>query len=127
MKIKYKLPQSIFWGILPGLVTAMGGAYKDTLFEPFEPLKFFRSPIVTFIWYIIINYFYPFDSVLLKIGFSSMMERISVETYKAIFRPEPGKFKNCKCIDDKCHLQKDRGWILDRIQNKKGYDGSILG
>lgn len=30
-----ELPQSIFWGLLPGLLTALGGAYKDTLFEPF--------------------------------------------------------------------------------------------
>jgi hypothetical protein len=116
--MKSAIPQSIFWGLLPGFVTAFGGSYKDTLFEPFEPLKFFRSPIVCFLWYIVIDFFYKQDSVLLKIGFASMMERISVETYKAIYKPEPGKFKNCKCINDQCILEKDRGWILDRLQGK---------
>ena len=114
----YKLPQSIFWGLVPGFFTSFGGAYKDTLFEPFEPLKFFRSPIVCFIWYIIVNMIYKNEPVLLKIGLSSMMERITVETYKAIYKPEPGKFLNCKCIDNKCHLEKDRGWFLDRISRK---------
>ena len=43
------------------------------------------------------------------------MERLTVETYKAIYRPEPGKFKNCSCSNNKCILTKDRGWFLDRI------------
>jgi hypothetical protein len=114
----YTLPQSILWGLLPGFITALGGSYKDTLFEPFESLKFFRSPIVSFIWYIIINILYPSQPVLLKMGLASTMERISVETYKAIYKPEPGKFKNCKCIKNECVLEKDRGWFLDRINGK---------
>jgi hypothetical protein len=113
------LPQSIFWGFLPGFVTALGGAYKDTLFEPFETLKFFRSPIISFIWYAIINLIYPLEPVILKLGFCSMMERITVEGYKAIYKPEPGKFKNCTCENNKCILHKDRGWFLDRLNNKK--------
>jgi hypothetical protein len=114
----YKLPQSIFWGLLPGFLTAFGGSYKDTLFEPFEPLKFFRSPIVCFVWYIIINSIYVNDAVILKIGLCSMMERLSVETYKAVYKPEPGKFKNCKCVKNECVLEKDRGWFLDRLSGK---------
>jgi len=35
------VPQSIFWGFLPGLVTSCIGAYKDTLYEEFEPFKIF--------------------------------------------------------------------------------------
>jgi hypothetical protein len=35
-KIMYKIPQSIYWGLVPGFLTAIGGSYKDTLFEPFE-------------------------------------------------------------------------------------------
>ncbi len=112
-----KLPQSMFWGLVPGLLTALGGSYKDTLFEPFETLKFFRSPIISLIWYVIIDYYYKTQPVLLKIGLCSMMERLTVETYKAIYRPEPGKFKNCSCENNKCVLQKDRGWFLDRIKN----------
>ena len=114
----YKLPQSYLWGLVPGFLTAFGGSYKDTLFEPFEPLKFFRSPIVCLIWYIIIDFFYKKEPVILKIGLCSMMERLSVEMYKAIYRPEPGKFKNCKCEKNRCILEKDRGWLLDRINGK---------
>jgi hypothetical protein len=112
------LPQSIYWGLLPGFLTAFGGAYKDTIFEPFEPIKFFRSPIVCFIWYIIVDKIYPTQPVILKLGLSSMMERLTVESYKAIFRPEPGKFKRCTCKENKCVLEKDRGWLLERLFNK---------
>ena len=78
----YKIPQSIFWGFVPGFFTAIGGSYKDTLFEPFEPLKFFRSPIVCFIWYVIIifiiahvlyvfikNWYYKYVCLLLLFKF----------------------------------------------------------
>lgn len=114
----YELPQSIYWGLVPGFLTAIGGAYKDTLFEPFEQLKFFRSPIICFIYYIIIDKIYKNNPVVLKLGFASMMERISVEFYKAIYKPEPGKFNNCKCVNEKCILEKDRGWFLDRLNGK---------
>jgi len=113
----YKIQQSIWWGLIPGFLTSFGGAYKDTLFEPFEPLKFFRSPIICFIWYIIIDKIYKNEPVILKLG-SSMMERFTVEFYKAIYKPEPGKFKNCKCVDSECVLEKDRGWFLDRLNGK---------
>ena len=62
--------------------------------------------------------YYPDELVILKIGLCSMMERLSVETYKAIYRPEPGKFKNCTCEKNKCVLHKDRGWFLDRLNGK---------
>lgn len=112
------LPQSIWWGLLPGLLTASGGAYKDTLFEEFEALKFWRSPIVSMAWYILIDAAYPTHPVILKVGLCSMMERLSVETYKAIYKPEPGKFKNCECQQNECVAHKDRGWFLDRIRGK---------
>lgn len=115
------LPQSVWWGVVPGLLTALGGAYKDTLFEEFEPLKFFRSPVISFAWYLVINATYPTQPVLLKIGLCSMMERLTVETYKALYRPEPGKFKNCSCVQGKCVVQKDRGWFLDRIRGKHSW------
>jgi hypothetical protein len=112
------LPQSVLWGLLPGLVTSCIGAYKDTLYEEFEPLKFFRSAIVTFLWYLLIDRWFPSDPVLLKIGACSMMERVSVELYKAAFKPEPGKFKNCTCdaVGACTTVHKDRGWLLDRLR-----------
>jgi len=120
------LPQSIWWGLLPGIVTSSIGAYKDTLYEEFELLKFFRSAILTFLWYILTDYLFPKEPVLLKIGFASMMERISVELYKAFNNPQPGKFKNCSCVNNRCILHKDRGWILDRLSGKKNqYNGTF--
>ena len=120
------LPQSIYWGFAPGLVTSFIGAYKDTLYEEFETLKFFRSTIITFAWYLLINMYFPKDPVILKIGLSSMMERVCVETYKALHKPAPGKFKNCKCEEGKCTVYKDRGWILDRLMGGgENYDGAI--
>ena len=105
-----ELPQSILWGFLPGLVTSCIGAYKDTLYEEFEIKKFFRSTIITFLWYIVINYIYPKEPVL----------------YKAIHKPAPGKFKNCTCENGKCIVHKDRGWILDRVSGKQtNYDGIL--
>jgi len=69
-------------------------------------------------WYIIVDMVYKNQPVLLKIGLSSMMERITVESYKALYKPEPGKFKSCKCVKNECVLEKDRGWFLDRINGK---------
>ena len=110
-----EIPQSVFWGLLPGFLTAFGGAYKDTLFEQFEPLKFFRSPLVALFWYLVFDYAYPDAAVIFKLGLASTLERLSVETYKAIWRPEPGKFKNCKCVQSECVMEKDRGWFLKRM------------
>jgi hypothetical protein len=122
-----RLPQSILWGLLPGLVTSSIGAYKDTLYEEFEPLKFFRSAIITFLWYIVIDRLFPKDPVILKIGACSMMERITVELYKAVFKPSPGKFKNCSCDSNgACTVYKDRGWLLDRLSGTgHNYGGAM--
>lgn len=65
--------------------------------------------------YLVINHFYPTDSVLLKIGWASMMERLSVETWKAVGGKMPGKFLNCSCEEGKCVLNKDRGWLGKRL------------
>lgn len=122
----FNLPQSVYWGFVPGLVTSCIGAYKDTLYEDFEPLKFFRSTIITFLWYVIIDQIYADSPVVLKIGLCSMMERITVELYKAVVKPEPGKFKNCTCENEQCIVHKDRGWFIDRLTGKKGnYTGQM--
>ena len=109
------MKQCLAWGLVPGVLTALGGAYKDCLFEPFEPLKFWRSPIVSMIWYILIDRWYPTEPVLLKLGLASMLERLSVETYKAVLGKMPGKFNSCSCDAGKCVLHKDRGWLLRRL------------
>lgn len=111
------LPQSWLWGLVPGLVTASVGAYKDTLFEEFDPVRFFRSPVIALAWYVAIDRFYRRAPVLLKIGLASTLERVTVETYKAVIRHPPGKFSNCRCAPDGvgCLVSKDRGWLLDRL------------
>ena len=109
--------QSILWGLLPGTLTAVGGAYKDCLYEPFEAIKFVRSPLVCLFWYIIVDRQYPSQPVFLKIGLASMLERLSVETYKALIGKMPGKFTNCTCENSQCVVQKDRGWMLRRLND----------
>ncbi len=99
-----------FLGFFGGLVTASVGAWKDTLFEPFEHLKFFRSPLVTEATYLILLYSYPdrqFKHLFLILLASAALERVVVEGYKAILRQPPGKFKS---------PTKDRGWLLDRAE-----------
>lgn len=102
-------------GLLPGLVTAALGAYKDTSFEPFEPLKFWRSPVVTFLWYAAVDRWFPAQPVLLKMAAASTLERISVETYKAVWDVSPGKFKNARLINGECRAIKDRRWLPARL------------
>lgn len=111
------LPQSPFWGLVPGLLTAMGGAYKDCLYEPFEWDKFVRSPTVCLVWYVAIDKYYPGQPVPLKIGLASMLERLTVETYKAFTGHMPGKFTNCSCASGGCVVQKDRGWLMRRLRD----------
>lgn len=120
------VPQSVWWGLVPGLVTAAVGSYKDTLYEDFELRKFFRSPVLTLLWYVVVDWFFPLAPVFLKVGTCSMLERITVETYKAVIRHPPGKFKNCSCDNGTCTVHKDRGWMLDRVSRADpNYSGRI--
>lgn len=93
-------------GIFTGLVTASMGAWKDTLFEPFEPAKFVRSPLVTELWYLILLNKYPDAPLPILLLAAAALERLSVEGYKSILRQAPGKFQS---------PTKDRGWLLDRM------------
>jgi len=94
LSIKTEDFTSIFLvSFLAGLFCAAGGAYKDSPFEGFEPLKFFRSPLVLAL---ISPIFYYFDPV--PLGFLIFMnwglERFIVEYYKTyIQRNMSGKFK----------------------------------
>lgn len=107
------LPQNPLWGIVPGLITACFGAYKDTLVEPFETKKFFRSIIITFIIYAILEQKFPKEKVIFKIALASMIERCFVEGYKAIIGKPPGKFI---CPDGvEVEHSKDRGWLWRKL------------
>jgi hypothetical protein len=99
------------YGFLVGLFIATTGAWKDTLFEEFDPFKYFRSPLITEIVYLILLSFYRQEANQFKFLFlillaSAALERVVVEGYKAIIRQPPGKFKS---------PTKDRGGLLNRM------------
>ena len=93
-------------GFFMGFFIAITGSWKDTLFEKFEIVKFFRSPIVTQAWYLILLYAYRGNSIVLIVLASAALERVTVEGYKALRRQPPGKFQRDT---------KDRGWLRDRL------------
>ncbi len=97
-----------------GLLIASLGAWKDTLWEPFVPRKFIRSPIITAFWGWVISNIPLFHGShwLLMAMAAVTMERLTVETWKALFRKMPGKFKRKK--------MRDTGWLPERmVQIKK--------
>lgn len=88
-----------------GLITACLGAYKDSPHEGFSMKTFWRSPIIATIYGMIgARAFTENESKVLLAGFSSMAERITTETYKAIVGKKPGKFD--------WGTDRDRGWLL---------------
>lgn len=95
------------YGFFVGLFIAITGSWKDTLFEEFDKVKFFRSPILTEFWYLVLIFTLPDENIILILLSSATLERFSVEGYKALIRKPPGKFKR---------PTKDRGWLLERIK-----------
>jgi hypothetical protein len=83
-------------GFLTGLATAIGGGYKDGLFEGFEKIKFFRSPIIGMLGGVIIS-FLTNNVILIVLG-AIGFERMLVEFYKGFLKKgySPGKFKSKK-------------------------------
>jgi hypothetical protein len=79
-------------GLAVGLVIACGGGWKDAPKEGFDLLKFFRSPIMTVLYSLLLSLFT--DSYLLMACGSIGYERATAETYKTFFFPSKprGKF-----------------------------------
>ncbi len=79
-------------GLAPGVLIAVGGAWKDAPKEGFEPLKFFRSPIMTMLFALLLSRLTDsyLEATIAAIGF----ERGTAETYKTFFFPSVprGKF-----------------------------------
>ncbi len=98
-----------FYGFFLGFVIAITGAWKDTLFEKFKIIKFFRSPLLTEFWYLVLILSLPGQSIILILLSSATLERFTTEIYKAVRRQPPGKFKN---------KTKDSGWIFERVKIK---------
>lgn len=79
-------------GLAVGTIIAAGGAWKDAPKEGFQVLKFFRSPIMTALFALLLSRLT--DSALLATVSAMGFERATVETYKTFFFPSgpPGKF-----------------------------------
>lgn len=79
-------------GLAAGLIVAIGGCWKDAPKEGFDPLKFFRSPVMTVLYALILARFV--DSYLFIAVAAIGYERATVETYKTFLvrSKPPGKF-----------------------------------
>lgn len=79
-------------GLVPGLIVAIGGCWKDAPMEGFDPLKFMRSPALTVLFALLLSLLT--DSYLLVAVATIGFERATAETYKTFFLPgKPrGKF-----------------------------------
>ncbi len=104
-------------GLLGGLIVACLGSWKDTLFEPFEWKKFIRSPLIGAISGGIVGDQYPDSPGLLIFGTAITLERLTVETWKAIIRKPPGKFVN---------PERDTGWLAKRLSGQS-HPQKVLG
>lgn len=85
-----------FLGALAGLLgSAAGGAWKDAPIEGFNPIKFFRSPLVGAICGALLSFYTNNYSLLFFASIGG--ERMVVEFYKTfILKSIPGKFSATK-------------------------------
>jgi hypothetical protein len=79
-------------GLLVGAIIAVGGAWKDAPKEGFDPLKFFRSPLMTVAYAMLLSR--TSTDYLLIAAAAIGFERATAETYKTFFFPSRprGKF-----------------------------------
>lgn len=79
-------------GLVVGLVVAVGGGWKDAPKEGFSLLKFFRSPLMTVSYALLLAS--VTDRHLLIAAAAIGFERATAETWKKFFFPSkpPGKF-----------------------------------
>lgn len=96
-----------------GLIVAGIGALKDTLWEEFSWLKFFRTPTLITICVVGLMLLlwrqtapYGFLNVIIYVGAAAGAERLITDTYKVIRRQKPSKFNR---------PQRDTGWLKERI------------
>jgi hypothetical protein len=79
-------------GLVVGAIIAFGGAWKDAPTEGFDTLKFFRSPLLTVLFALLLSRLT--DSYLQVAVGAIGYERAAAETYKTFFFPSRprGKF-----------------------------------
>jgi hypothetical protein len=87
-----RLTTILLVGLVVGLIVAVGGGWKDAPKEGFDLVKFFRSPMMTVVWALILSRLT--DSALLSAVGAIGFERATAETYKTFFFPSRprGKF-----------------------------------
>jgi hypothetical protein len=79
-------------GFLFGMLEACGGSWKDAPFEGFEPLKFFRSPLIGGLWGMV--FAFGQQNLGLLVFSVSGAVRMTVEVHKAFLKGyKSGKFK----------------------------------
>lgn len=84
-------------GFIFGVFEAFGGSWKDAPFEGFEPLKFFRSPLISAFWATILSSTQMNLAVLLLS--TGGATRMTVELHKAFLKGyKSGKFKSDKPV-----------------------------
>lgn len=79
-------------GSIGGWLSAFGGAFKDAPIEGFETLKFFRSPLLTLLWSLVVA---CFTREVLFVALCGLGYTVATtETYKTFFFPDKprGKF-----------------------------------
>jgi len=81
---------NVFMGFLAGLICSLGGALKDSPFEGFHPLKFFRSILVGTVFGFVSAFFT--SQPVLAFMFAGYCERMADEGYKIVRAQKPGKF-----------------------------------
>ena len=78
-------------GSAGGWISAFGGAWKDAPIEGFSLLKFFRSPVIAFLWGLFVSSLTS-SYVLIFIG-SIGYTIATIETYKTFFFPNENRGK----------------------------------
>ena len=88
------LPCNIVAGFAAGMLCSLGGALKDSPYEGFHRLKFFRSAIVGTFCGALATPFVPdcHWRLLLVFAFAGYFERFFVEGWKILRAQRPGKF-----------------------------------
>ena len=95
----HPLVAALLVGSVGGWLTAVGGAWKDAPVEGFEFFKFFRSPLMTMGFALLLA---PFTDRWLFLAMGALgYERAAVETYKTFFLVDKprGKFAGKPIID----------------------------
>lgn len=82
--------RNVLIGFVAGLLCALGGAFKDSPFEGFHPVKFFRSIWVGTLWGLVASRFTAHPVVVFCC--CGYMERLTVEAFKIWRAQRPGKF-----------------------------------